>query len=213
MPALPIVDNVIRVAIRQALGDDLDVLNLFHYRVDAAGPYGALELNAVAQGIFKNFTANLYTHLSNELVAYQATAKDLSALDGGEVTYVPSTGSVIGGVASPSLPANCALVLSWHEFISYRGGHPRTYLAGIGESMRVDPQHVGGSTYTDLAAAASVFLHDVNANTAWDTPEPGHMAVVHYSRARVALDPPETAQILSVSVNNRIDSQRRRLGR
>jgi hypothetical protein len=120
----------------------------------------------------------------------------------------PAAGLVVG---TSALPLNVAVCISWRVSLYYRGGHPRTYLAGAPANQYLDARQWSVAFSNAIAAAANSFLGDVNALT------PGSvtnidLGFVSYStggayRAQAAFFPFNNA-----TVDTRIDSQRRRLG-
>lgn len=202
--------NCVQFAMRQTLGDDTHVTNVYHCIASAAGPYSGLDLHAAASTFYDLWTTQFMAVLSDELSATACIAKDLSVVDGAEATFVPLA-PVIGASHSPSLPASTALVTSWKEAISYKGGHPRSYFAGIPNTQTSDPQHVTSDLRTTLQAAANAFISAVAA-AAWPALMEGLiLGTVHYLRNKIVLAPPEFQPFLSALVDSRIDSQRRRL--
>lgn len=210
MPPLP-APSTVRVAIRQAQGDDSDILNIFHYAVDAAGPYSAAVLDNIAQGFFANWVSQILPLQSNGLSVQEVTTHDISVAHGGDGSFVPAGSPPIGGEGGSATPASASMVLSWREFISYRGGHPRTYVGGMPNSFVSTVQQWAAADASAMQSAALAFLGDVNGQVGWTTAEPGHLVVVHYSLSKVVQNPPLLEPILGVAVGTRIHSQRRRL--
>ena len=148
--------------------------------------------------------------LANNTFLHETSCHDLSDPSGADGIFVEPT-PVAGGSGFIAFPANVALVVSWHEAISYRGGHPRTYLPGIPSGASADPQHVLGSYAAGVQTAANAFLAGING-AAWPTAlGASALVVVHYHLHHVVLDPPVANFITAATVNTRIDSQRRRL--
>jgi hypothetical protein len=192
------------------LGDDNDVLNIHHLNTSNDGPFTGADLLTAAGDFFSLWTSLFSALMSDEVTTIAVTAKDISVADGAESTFV-ATSPVVGARGSTSLPANCAIVISWKEAISYRGGHPRTYLPGIPSDVRADPQHTNSTFRGQVITAANTFLANVAAHT-WPTAfGPGALVVIHYSLNDTPLVPPHTGVLLSALADTRIDSQRRRL--
>lgn len=122
--------------------------------------------------------------------------------------------AVLGGVSGLGYPANVACGITWPIAAHYKGGHPRNYLCGI-------PVAAGGTTkffdndfVSSVAEAAQAF------HTAWEsltgysgiaTLEHGVVSFVDGGAWRA---PPIFRRIMDgASVDKRIDTQRRRLGR
>ena len=211
MPAPLPAPNCIRSAVVMNLGDFGDVLNIFHTRWSTDGPYDSTQLNAVSTLVATAFGAHFAPLLSTDLGLSRCDSRDLSVAMGGDGTYSYAGGST-GSIAQPSLPANVALVVSWKEFTSYRGGHPRTYLSGIPRTTQADPQHINTTYQGDIQGGATDFIAAIAAASGGGLPGTAELCVVHYLSAHVALNPPSVFAILRASVNTRLDSQRRRLG-
>jgi hypothetical protein len=211
MPSLPPAAKVIRVALKSVLGDDMDVLNIFHILGTIAGPYAAATLTNVAADVFTSWTGRMAPQQSSSMQYVSAEAKDLSVVNGGVATYTPGA-PVAGGVAGNVEPANVAICVSWKEFLSYRGGHPRTYCSGIAEAGRLDPQHIEASYAAGIQLAGTNFIADLAGDTVSGFGSPLTLCVVHYRLNDVAQTPPIVSPILACTVNTRYDSQRRRLG-
>lgn len=202
--------NVIRVSIEQTLGDDTFVTNVVHLSSPDAGPYTGNGLKQLAEGVYTQWLACFRDEQAKELHYTHAVAKDLSVADGAEATFVP-TAPTAGSSGNTSLPANCALVVSWKEASSYRGGHPRSYLAGIPTDATVDPQHVSAAYATAIQTGANEFQATPSTIIDVEGFSIPQLVVVHFIRGLTALAPPEVRPILSALVNARLDSQRRRL--
>jgi hypothetical protein len=206
------VPKCVRVSIEQTYGDDPGVTNVFHVASVDAGPYDSGILSQIAEKVFTAFTTNFRVVQGSALSYTHAIAKDLSVDAGAEGVFVPSS-PVVGAVSSAPLPANCALVVSWKESGSYRGGHPRTYLTAIPAADVLDPQHVASAYATAVQTAAETFRTDVTAGTEITGFTAMELVVVHFLRHLVTLAPPEVQPLLAALVNVRLDSQRRRLKR
>jgi hypothetical protein len=196
----------------QNFGDDANVNNVMHLLVDEDGPYLGADLNTAAATFYGLFTDAFAPSVCSALTFARCDVKDVSVSDGAVGTHVPSE-PVAGTVSTAPLPANCALVVSWKEEISYRGGHPRTYLCAIPGADVLDPQHVSSAYAVGVQNAAEDFrssVFDATWPTSWGS---GSLAVVHYRLDDVALTPPHVKILTQAIVNTRLDSQRRRLQR
>ena len=207
---LPTAPNTIQVNLQMILGDDINVENRFHIQLVSDGPYTAAQLNGWAEEVHKDWAGAVMPGLSQDLILTQTRSRDLSVLNGGDGLYVPSD-PTLGGITEDSLPANVACVGSWKEFKSYRGGHPRTYVAGIPVTVQNDPQHVTSTFAGDLQTGLTGFMTNVNDQGSGDGTPAGVLSVIHYRLNDVAQDPALVELILGVSVSPQIRSQRRRL--
>jgi hypothetical protein len=211
MVALQPVPHHIRFACKGSHGDDIDVLNIFHVAFAEDGPYSPAELASAAQEMATIYGAGLVGAMSEDYSFLSCTAKDISVPNGGEATFVEPA-PIAGGVASHSMAANCALVISWKEDISYRGGHPRTYLPAIPASVLNDPQHVTPAYRTTVQVTANSLITSVSGGSWGSGLTDPVLSVVHYRLDGALLTPPVGAIIRSAVVDTRLDSQRRRLG-
>jgi hypothetical protein len=119
--------------------------------------------------------------------------------------------SVVGLTGGVDLPANIAVGISWKVGLYYRGGHPRTYLAGIPSTARANVREWTNTYATAVAASAVNFLGDVNALT------PGSITDVDLGMLSYVVNKAYRAQaaffpFTSATVDKRIDTMRRRLG-
>lgn len=146
---------------------------------------------------------------SNQCGFGQTFARDLTNDFG--LTSVQG-GSSAGSVATPPLPNNVAICISWPTGRRYKGGHCRTYIPGVPNTNMQD-----GTTYTSASIAAyqSAAAGFQTALAAHTVPSAGVLQLVTVSRVKnkVVLDNPLVYPLQAPIVDNRIDSQRRRLGR
>jgi hypothetical protein len=134
-----------------------------------------------------------------------------------------STGSDAGATAGTTMPNNAALVISWHIGRHYRGGHPRMYFGGLNAGDISNGNRISGSAMTSWNTSVQAFF---TALKSISNPLGGQFVPVALHRQKVIpnpspppdkevliLNPVLKDQINSVSLDNRIDSQRRRLGK
>lgn len=112
------------------------------------------------------------------------------------------------------LPANVACCFSWHIVPSYRGGHPRTYVPGLVREQQASVNSWESGALDDLRAAASGWHEQLEeAGPVGDGIATVEHGVLSYVRANAWRVPPVFYRIVNSTVDNRIDTQRRRLGR
>jgi hypothetical protein len=159
-------------------------------------------------GLFvNNFTplmSGSVTVLQADCLYYGETGADL-----GSIAPSGATGSKSGGV----LPASCAICVSWHVQQHYRGGHPRTYLTGLVQTDLQDATSFTSSYVTSVAAAANNFHAGVNAMHHGSFSD-CHLGTVSFVNKKAWRTPPifRDYVLAQATVDNRVDSQRRRLG-
>src|SRR5262245_23053982 len=117
----------------------------------------------------------------------------------------------VGTRAGALIPVNVACVLSWHIARRYRGGHPRSY-APFGVGADVSAGHLWNTgAQQAFQSGANAFLTAMNAITIGGSSY--FLINVSYHTAHALRPVPTRDPILSVSVDDRIDTQRRRLGK
>lgn len=160
MPALPVVNKVLRVSLTFALDQDLGARVGFFKRYAGVAPTNG-QLNTFCDGIGDLFVSTDMNDLMND--TYSVTlieATDLSsdvAAIGSDATERPGTraGSV--------LPADNAVLCSHRVARRYRGGHPRNYWP-FGSSGDVeDAQTWDGDFITNCDTAFDAFYGGINA--------------------------------------------------
>jgi hypothetical protein len=111
------------------------------------------------------------------------------------------------------LPASTACCISWATQQRYRGGHPRTYLPTPVDGDLTDMTTFAGAYVTSVTTNANAFHADVNAMSAGaiSSVTLGVVSFVHSKQWRT---PPIFRDFVpgGAVVDNRIDTQRRRLG-
>jgi len=211
MPPKPAVSEVIRCAVKtNRLGKDQ--INVFYVKGTFPGDFGAFtqaNLDAVSAGVFTAFHDQLLVQLTTDTNLVECLAVDLSSVTGLTSLH---TGSGAGGLGGTAMPSNVALCVSWKEALHYRGGHPRSYMGGVSATFLADVRHVTTSFAGIMQTAANNFRTAVNAIAS-----PGvtsfALVGVHYTLGKVPRVPPLVTPVLTASVNTRLDSQRRRLGK
>jgi hypothetical protein len=118
-----------------------------------------------------------------------------------------------GTHAGTTLSDNVASCLSWKIAAAYRGGKPRTYLPGVEAGDLLNPAHLSAANVTARETAGAAFLAAVNAD---------HISGSAYAQALGTVsfftgNAPRAVGIFrgysAVTVHNRLDTMRRRLGR
>jgi len=206
MPALPNVPDVVRVVFSGTYGDT-KWANIFHLKVDG-GPGDATELSALLTALEPIYDTRLLNLCSVNAICTQSEARDLSSDTGASALHSGLT--LAGTNSSTNLTAQASCCISWKIARHYRGGHPRTYLPGMGASSLADFNTWSSSFVTSAAAGAAGFITDIRAIGTLDLV---HLVCVHYRKDGLQLEEPLVDEITSSAVNNRVDTQRRRLGR
>lgn len=136
------------------------------------------------------------------------------------VTYYDGAGNPQGSIsaahagsnATAALTAQVSTVLSWKIPASWRGGKPRTYVAGgAGGNIATTSTWSDGYVASMLTSAAS-FLAGVNAVTLTGVTQV-RLGTVSFQHAGAWRTPPVLFEYVGVGVQQRICTQRRRLGK
>lgn len=207
MAALPPAPGVAKVIIKQAYGN-VNVFNILHVAGPIAASWTAGGLQGLATSIRAAWVTNVLPLQASQLTLTDVQCVDLSSEVGEEGV---ATGSNTGGIATAGLPANVAVCWSWKIARRYRGGHPRTYIAGVHSSQANGPNTLLTGAQTSHLAAANAMRTAINAIPVIGST--ARLVCVHYRRNKVILPAPLISDVLGASVDNRLDSQRRRLGR
>jgi hypothetical protein len=191
---------------------DTEWANIFYLSTPDAADASVAQAIALAGQIFDIWADHIMPILSDDC---HLTEVALVVVPAADMEIVASfTGDVAGGVSSAPLPASCAAVISWKISAYYRGGHPRSYIAGLPESAMVpatSTRELTTAFTTALLAAAGVVLTQINdlvLNTA-----NAEMGTLSYVAKGVYRAIPIFRQYLDMLVDQRLDSQRRRLGK
>lgn len=207
MPALPFVPGVAKVIVKQNNASQA-IYNIFHVDGGPGTGWTATELNSLAAAVRSAWVTNVLPLQSTLLQLQDVTAIDLASDTGASGI---ATGTNAGTATGIQLPNNVAVCWSWGIARRYRGGHPRTYICGMTSTHVSNPTTMVTTYRSSHATAAAAFRTAVNAVTT--SAGSAKLACVHYYRAKVLLETPLVSTINSVSVDDRFDSQRRRLGR
>jgi len=208
VPALPDVTKVLKVQFTGLYGV-ASWANVMHLRYAGTAPTNS-ECNSIAEDLQGIYMLNFGAWLSSDVSLEETIVTDLTSSTSSVGTYVHSDAAT-GGNAQ-NMNAGVGLALSWKIHRRYRGGHPRTYLIGMEASNLDDTQHFAGAYIANVLSGAQDFLSDVNAYTQGAV-DPFELGQVSYYFEKALRVTPVFDPFLDVSVDTRVDSQRRRNGR
>jgi hypothetical protein len=183
-------------------------VNVLHIRNTSHGSWVQAEADQVATSLRAFWVTRFLPQQGSAFTFEDVTVTDLTTNVGVVGTM---TGSNVGGNAATTLPANCAICVTWQTSRHYRGGHPRTYLAAPVQTGTSDQRHWTNSYATQIQTAARGLRTDIagigpGVNGAYA------LVAVHRIKSKARLVPPLVDDITSATCDLRIDSQRRRLG-
>lgn len=180
------------------------------------GEPGITDMNALAADLHDHYASNLM-NLRNVDATFEQTVATWYDGSGGVVVGAHADPAV-GTDGGPALTGQVALVLSWRIARSYRGGHPRSYLAGWSQTSLDTSVKWSDDLIGDMQAAAESFLGDVNGT---ELGVSGHVTLGTLSWfvaggselvPREYRDTPTFFPIGSVVAKPGVATQRRRLG-
>lgn len=183
---------------------------IFHVRaVGKVSPYDQADMDDITTFFNTQFNLQFKPRMSNQCSITQTLARDLTNDFG--LTSVQG-GIGFGTSATAPLPNNVAVCISWPTGRRYKGGHPRSYIPGVVQSDLQDGTTFTNACVTAYTTAAATLRTNINSH---NIPSTGVLNLVTVSRVKnkVLLDPPLVYAVSAPLVDNRIDSQRRRLGR
>lgn len=208
--ALSPVAGVARVVFR-GLAITQPIVNVMHV-LNGGGPPGTPytqgQIDQLVTSMSSLFIGNLVPLCNSQYVSVDCSATDLSS-ELGVSAVINTTGAGTGsGVSTPNAAACC---ISWKIARHYRGGHPRTYMGPLAQLSISTGTTLSAAYITQANTAATAFRTAVNALVLSGSTQ--RLVCVHRIRDGVQLPEPLVDVITGNSVDSRIDTQRRRLGR
>lgn len=184
--------------------------NVFHVRL---APLEAIDI-AVVEAVAAQFLVTYGDDFSSIAHnSWQAETCNIVCRTGPVVAVHASVNDVSAGVlAGDNLPSQVSACISWNVSLYYRGGHPRTYLTGHTYDQ-IGTEREWSSDFRDQAQTAAFnLLTAVNGLSPFDVTvvELGMLSYVFDGDWR---DTPLFVPFNDATVDLRIDTQRRRLGR
>ena len=133
------------------------------------------------------------------------TAFWLGSASSSEHTYSTPTG---GSASPPAAPLGSAGLVTYKIPTRYRGGKPRTYVAGVSMNFVVNGRELTGAGQTALQNFATALQGvTISSGGTWS------MGCVHYTRGHAVLNPPQYDVFQEATAQLVLASQRRRLHR
>lgn len=166
------------------------------------------DLDTLADGGYTAWEDNLLDFTSTANVLTQCVA---TVWDGGLELEGVHVASEAGTNDQEPVPGNVALVVSWKIREHYRGGKPRSYIAGCTRDKYASNAAWDDDFVAAVSTLAQSYLDDVNALTAGGITAVV-ASVVHFFSDGAALDPPQLSPLVGAAAQKRICTQRRRLG-
>lgn len=189
----------IRIAVEMAQHGKI-VVNIYH--VTTTDPIVTIKLLQIAQLFADWWTADLSVWLSNDLVLNSVTALDIS-IENGEKQTLPVVPGIPGDLVGMALPNNVASVVSLRTAKTGRSFMGRSFLAGLSEDF------VSVNSITPGLAASFVDAFDelITGLETIDT----LLVVASFISGGVPRVTGVATEVDSITMNLRVDTQRRRL--
>jgi len=202
-------DNSVRIAIQGTLNGQ-NWANVFYSQLTTS--------SSIAQADLDTWTTNFAAAFKTNFAARQNGNVNYSLAKA--ICYTPGNSELVSlasmtgtGSASGALGDNSACeVISWLSSVYWRGGKPRTYLAGVGGTVVSNGNQLTSGEITALKSAAAAFRTAVNALTA-GTITGTTLGFVSFTSGNTPRPTPLFFAITGATVHPRLGSQRRRLGK
>jgi hypothetical protein len=202
-------DNSIRFALQGTTGVSVWA-NVFWVQTTVSGTPPQADLDAILLAFSNAYKTRFAPLMSNDAAFKQAACTFFDPGGGIVQSALALTGNGTNGSSADS-DAAASKVISWRSNVYWRGGKPRTYLAGSVAGDFSDPQTVTAGVRTTMVTNAAAFRTDVNALThgAITTVTLGFVSFRSGNADRV---PPAFFPISGAVAHQRFGTQRRRLG-
>jgi len=207
MPPLPPAPNALKIKI-SGTTQGRPIVHIQHAQYSGGTP-SVGDLTTIAGVVRSAWNANFASQM-HALTTYNLfEVTDLASAVGnvGQNT----TAVTGGGGTGTGVSVGQAMVVSWHTALHFRGGHCRTYLALRATTDIQNGNSLTPSAVTALTTAAAGYLAATTLQTSgaltWS------LAMLSYRHNNAPRPTPLTFVVTSGVVHNRLDTQRRRLGK
>lgn len=181
--------------------------NIFYLQYPANPPTIG-DLQSIATQVANAWNANIAPIINTSNALNRVECIDIATNTGADGAAVVTH---VGTRSGALIPVQVACVFSFHVNVRYRGGHPRMYVpAGVAADVSAG-RLWSGAAQTAFATAASGFVTAINAIQLGGSTF--FMIMVSYHTAHALRPVPARFPIVGTAVDDRIDTQRRRLGK
>ena len=194
----PVPDGV--EVVFKAIQNGVPIVNV--YNVQDTETHDTARLGEIADEFKAWWDANLKIVLNNSYVLQSITATNLTSSAGPQVTRTYTTGNQ-GDLTGEQVAGNAALVMSWRTGNIGKSFRGRTYIGGLDAAATDTAQAVSATFATAMATAGADLIDRLDGIGA-------ALAVLSRFAAGVLRVSGLLTQIISVVVDTKIDSQRRR---
>jgi hypothetical protein len=184
------------------------VVNVFWLRLTHTNPITVNDLSALATSMDTLFNTTWRPQVS---ASYTATSIDIKFYPGGGTVLEYSKSITRTGAGATAVQdAGASYVVNWIIGSLYRGGHPRSYWAGVDNATVTSGSDVTTSALSAVAAGAEAFRNGINAFTSTNATAV-EMGTVRFQSADTWLTPPVFYPYTGSKVRSKLGSQRRRI--
>jgi hypothetical protein len=220
MPPRPPVPGCVRINLFwSASGGTFHAHNILYAQFNPAGPADVpADLQTFADDIFSLLSTGAHPltgAISNDWFLVNVFVESITGLSAAQAT---STHAAVGGsLGGNTLPPQCAAVISWGLGRRYRGGKPRTYVAGISETAQVSNlSSQMSATYAAILLAAAEQLRTGISALTIDGAQPLLGTVSYFlgvnptTHKPIPRTTPVFEAYVATHIHERLASQRRR---
>ena len=215
MPARPPVPGVVKIVLQGTMGP-YNWACVFHSQWTGATPSVAA-LTAFATTISGLWASDVKPYMPASTTLVSVVITDISSSTGNQGIF---TGNVAGSAAGAAAPSNAAVLINYPSSFRYRGGHPRTYMPPPQITDFLNEYEISTGYVTIVDTWMTAMQGEMNGGTSGGTTLAGQCAVSYiYTPTGGAPGTPRTTPLVmpiapgSYTVEQRIASQRRRIGR
>jgi hypothetical protein len=183
--------------------------NVLWVKVVASGEPSTATLNALALFMGEAWGNNIISHMSSNVVLSECEASYYKA--DGDILKGVGTFSLAGADSGTNQTAQVSAGISWLLGVSYKGGHPRQYVPGVTSNHLLNSYQFTPLFVSTLTAGANTFRNNVNSYTSSGISSV-QFVTMSFVRNKAFRPVPIAIPIIGVHVDNRPDTQRRRLG-
>lgn len=198
MPFQPVVDGI--EVVLKAVQNGVPIVNV--YNVQDTETHDAARLGEIADVFHTWWVDNLKPILNNSYVLQSITATNLTSSAGPQVVRSYTTGNQ-GDLTGEQVAGNAALVISWRTALIGRSFRGRTYVGGLDGAATDTAQNVSSAFASAIGTSATNLIDALNTAGA-------ALAVLSRFVGGVLRVAGLLTEIISVIVDTKIDSQRRR---
>lgn len=207
MPARPPVPNVFKIAFTGLVGT-YNFACILHATWSGTTPSAATCIG-LATTLNDAWGTNMNSLFNSTVVMENVTLTDLTSSSGASGNYAHNQA---GGSAGSEIAGNTSVLVTYPSSFRYRGGHPRTYLPPPPQSLLLNPGELTTGAVTSYGTGWGTLLGTLAGSSAAGTTLTQQCAVSYFTD-NAARTTPVVMPISSYSVQQRLASQRRRIGR